>query len=198
MGHHLRAFARHGSNTAMAVGLVGMAAWLAGHASWATPAWILAGLLVLPVNEYVFHRFVLHTPPSRIRLVRRFQDVIHYEHHEDLANVARYFTPLWLGIPLVGAFAILYTLLGLPAVPLLVGNLAGYLYYEWVHYMAHAAYVPRTRLGKFQKKYHMWHHHRNEHYWFGVTSPLMDMLAGTYKRLDEVPKSATAHRLYGP
>jgi len=190
MGHHLRVFMGHGSNAIMAIALVVMATQLA------LSPWILVGLLMLPAYEYVFHRFVLHTRPSRIGWLRRLQDVIHYDHHADLQRVDRYFAPPWLLAPLAVTLYALYAALGLPALALLFGNLVGFMYYEWVHYVAHAPYVPRTRLGKFQKKYHMWHHHKNEAYWFGVTSPIVDVLAGTYKRVDQVPTSPTARSLY--
>jgi hypothetical protein len=192
MRHHLREYARHGSNAAMAATLAAMLA-----TQRLAPAWVLVGVLMLPFYEYLFHRFALHTPPSRLRWIRRLQDVLHYEHHRDLTRVDRYFAPVWVFVPLALGLYALYGALHWPAPALLFGNILGFMYYEWVHYVAHAPYVPRTRLGKFQKKYHMWHHHKNEAYWYGVTSPVVDMLAGTYKRVDQVPTSPTARRLHG-
>ena len=81
---------------------------------------------------------------------------------------------------------------------LMAGNLLGLFYYEWVHYVAHVPYAPRTRYGQAMKKYHLWHHHKNEHYWFGVTSPLVDLIARTHGKVEDVPQSPSARRLHGP
>lgn len=197
---HLVIFFRHGSNLAMAIALAVMAGVLthAPHPGALLP-WVGVGLAMFPLYEYIFHRFILHLPPVRPRLLRRLQDIIHYLHHEDTSDLAHFFTPLWLGFPLVCVQGLMYLALGaspLVAVALLFGNLAGFLNYEWVHYVAHAPYTPRTRWGRYIKKYHLWHHHKNEHYWFGVTTPAVDWVFGTYKQVAQVPTSPTARRLY--
>ena len=46
-------------------------------------------------------------------------------------------------------------------------------YYEWVHYVAHVPFRPLTPVGRYMKKYHLWHHFKNERRWFGVTNPAL-------------------------
>ncbi len=72
----------------------------------------------------------------------------------------------------------------------------GLLWYEWVHYVAHIAYVPRTPFGRWIKKYHLWHHFKNERLWFGVTNPSMDFFGRTYARVDEVDRSGQHARAF--
>jgi hypothetical protein len=40
----------------------------------------------------------------------------------------------------------------------LFGMILAILHYEWVHYVAHIPYQPRTRLGRWVKQYHLRHH----------------------------------------
>lgn len=201
LGPVVAEFFRHGSNLAMVLGLAGIAGYLATHASLlALVPWVLAGVAMFPFYEYVFHRFILHTRPGRHPLVSWFQGLIHYEHHENTQRIDRFFTPLWVGFPLVCVQLGLYLLVGLSlptALALLFGNLAGFLYYEWTHYVAHIPYTPKTAWGRYMKKYHLWHHHKNEKYFYGVTTPLIDRLMGTYKPIQAVPVSPTARRLHG-
>ena len=79
---------------------------------------------------------------------------------------------------------------------LVLGNLLGLLYYEWVHYVAHIPYRPRTPVGRWMKKYHLWHHFKNEHLWFGVTNPSMDFVWRTYVRVDEADRSGSTRILF--
>jgi 4-hydroxysphinganine ceramide fatty acyl 2-hydroxylase len=69
------------------------------------------------------------------------------------------------------------------------------LYYEWTHYVAHRPIQPRTPWGKWMKKIHIWHHYKNENYWYGVTNPALDMMFGTFKHEKDVPRSETAKQL---
>jgi 4-hydroxysphinganine ceramide fatty acyl 2-hydroxylase len=70
-------------------------------------------------------------------------------------------------------------------------------HYEWVHYVAHIPYQPRTALGRWIKQYHLRHHFISEKFWFGVSNPSMDLLGGTYKEAREVERSGTTRKLYG-
>lgn len=201
-GHWVGVFFRHGSNLALAASI---AALVGALASWGALVpmlgWMLAGLVMFPFYEYVFHRFVLHAPPSKVGWVYRIQRATHYDHHETTSRVDRLFTPLWAFFPLVALQAAIYLLLGASrpvAAALLAGNLIGYLYYEWAHFVAHVPITPRTRWGQAMKKYHLWHHHKNEHYWYGVTSPLVDVLTGKRPPVETVAQSPSARRLHGP
>jgi sterol desaturase/sphingolipid hydroxylase (fatty acid hydroxylase superfamily) len=65
-----------------------------------------------------------------------------------------------------------------------------------VHYVAHIPFVPRTRFGRYVKKYHLWHHYKNETLWFGVTNPSMDFVGRTYRAVAEVERSASTRVLF--
>ncbi|MCG1029913.1 sterol desaturase family protein [Virgibacillus halodenitrificans] len=163
-------------------------------------AWlaILIGMIVYTISEYFIHRFLFHirTPshPLFLKLIRR----LHYDHHVDPTNLKLLFLPLWFSIPnfllltfitysitkdkyITGAFA--------------TGLVGYFLYYEWKHYIAHKPIQPSTALGKKLKKVHLWHHYKNENYWFGVTHSSIDKTMGTYRNHKEVEKSATAKNL---
>ena len=100
------------------------------------------------------------------------------------------FLPLWFAIP-VAALDARDLLRGhararAPAPRCCSGSVLGLLWYEWVHYVAHIPFVPKTPFGRWIKKYHLWHHFKNERMWFGVTNPSMDFVGRTYARVDEV------------
>ena len=71
------------------------------------------------------------------------------------------------------------------------------LHYEWVHYVAHIPYQPRTPIGRWIKQYHLRHHFISEKFWFGVSNPAMDLLGGTYSEARDVARSATTRKLFG-
>jgi len=70
------------------------------------------------------------------------------------------------------------------------------LHYEWVHYVAHIPYQPRTRFGRWIKQYHLRHHFISEKHWFGVSNPTLDGVFGTFQGPDAAEKSATTRKLY--
>jgi hypothetical protein len=195
-------FFRHGSNGAIALVAAALLGALA-HAGRLVPqlGWVALGVAMFPFFEYVFHRYLLHAPPAPVGWMRWIQAQTHYDHHENTTRLDRLFMPIWAFVPLVVALFGLYWLSGMglaAASALMAGNLLGLFYYEWVHYVAHVPYAPRTRYGQAMKKYHLWHHHKNEHYWFGVTSPLVDMIMRTHGKVEDIPQSPSARRLHGP
>lgn len=191
-------FFRHGSNLAILATLLGVAGVLGPRLADLWPYAVL-GLLLFPLHEYALHRWVLHAPPVGSGWVYRLQRRTHYDHHLEPDRIELLFTPCFAFGPLVAVNALLYWVLS-RSVPvtlaLMAGSLTGYLYYEWVHYVAHLPGTPRTPWGRWMKKYHRWHHYKNERYWYGVTTPLVDMLLGTYRRVEAVPKSAHTRELY--
>lgn len=193
-------FFRHGSNMAMAIALTGTTLVLAvrydPQVVW---PFVLLGLFLFPLYEYAVHRWVLHARPMGSGWIYRLQRLIHYDHHQDPDRIDWLFTPVFLFLPLIALHALLYHLVSrsMPVtLALLTGSLLGYLHYEWVHYVAHLPGTPSTPWGRWLKKYHRWHHFKNERYWFGVTSPFIDMLMGTCRPVEAVEKSSTTRQLY--
>lgn len=72
------------------------------------------------------------------------------------------------------------------------GLIAGYFSYEWVHYQAHHG-RPRLRLLRYLKRYHLLHHHRTPGLRFGVTSPVIDYLFGTFQQMSKGASQVREH-----
>jgi 4-hydroxysphinganine ceramide fatty acyl 2-hydroxylase len=195
----VREFFRHGSN-AMLVG--GAAALLGAHVFGGPkqkPIPVAIGALLFFGSEYSTHRFLLHAEPSQNEFVHGLQRRLHYDHHVDPAKLELLFLPPWALIPSMAFYGALYGLLTRDAdtvASLTFGNLLGLIYYEWVHYVAHIPYKPKTPYGRYIKKYHLWHHFKNEKLWFGVTNPSMDHLSGTYMDVTEADRSASTRVLF--
>jgi 4-hydroxysphinganine ceramide fatty acyl 2-hydroxylase len=108
------------------------------------------------------------------------------------------FLPIWFLVPSLGLAVALFALVfGSWAAPsALLGMMLAILHYEWVHYVAHIPYAPRTKVGRFIKQYHLRHHFISEKHWFGVSNPTLDGVFGTYRGPDAAGKSATTRKLW--
>ena len=164
-------------------------------------ALIVAGLLLAqPLFEWCFHVYVLHYRPFTIlgrtvdfELARK-----HRDHHADPTDVDLVFVPfrsLLKVIPLGAGVA----LLALPTTAAALTTMAAaavlLLAYEWVHYLIHSRYRPKTRLFRALWRAHRLHHYKNEQYWFGVTNPAADYLLRTAPDAAAVATSPTARDL---
>src|SRR5205085_9101116 len=67
--------------------------------------------------------------------------------------------------------------------------------YEWVHFLVHTRYRPRTEYFRRLWRNHRLHHCKNEHYWFGVTMLGGDHLLRTSPDPSSVDLSPTCRRL---
>ncbi len=192
-------FLAHGSN-ALLIGLAGAIAAGAPLFGFALNApVILLGALLFWATEYGTHRFLFHARPVRRAWVRALQYRLHYDHHADPARLDLLFLPPWYVVPnLAVTTGLAWLVLGTPsrALSLDLGAILALLHYEWVHYIAHIPYLPRTAFGRWMKKYHLRHHFMNEAKWFGVSHPLGDMLAGTGGRPEATPRSSTTRILF--
>ena len=65
-----------------------------------------------------------------------------------------------------------------PAMATMSGLLVGYIIYDMVHYYTHHA-KPKSRIGKYLKRYHLAHHHKEPDLLFGVRNPLWDIVFRT-------------------
>ena len=164
-----------------------------------SPLWILAGVLVFHLSEYTFHRFLFHAPPSKHGWLLKLQRRLHYDHHLEPARLDLLFLPLWFAVPNLAITALIArALLGdWPlGISLVLGAILALLQYEWVHYVAHIPYRPYTGFGRWMKRYHLWHHFKNERLWFGVSNPVLDFAYRTYRQPDGVARSTTTRELY--
>ncbi len=194
------AFLRHGSNTLLIVGAVVLGGLATLRVPEAFPPWSIAlGALLFFLSEYNMHRFALHARPARSPFVLGLQRRLHYDHHVEPTRMDLLFLPPWFLIPAEALSAGIYWLIvrdGGTVLGLLLGNFLGLLYYEWVHYVAHTPFRPVTPFGRYIKKYHLWHHFKNEKMWFGVTNPSLDVVYRTYANVTDVDRTTTTRVLY--
>jgi hypothetical protein len=192
-------FWRHGSNAVLVCVFLLVLALNALRVWPAHPLLFLLGAALFFASEYGYHRYAFHARPSRLPFILKLQQRLHYDHHVEPTRLDLLFLPLWFIIPnyvITGALAWLIW----PSTPrvlaLLAGTSAAILYYEWVHYIAHIPYRPRTAWGRWIKKYHLWHHFKNEHLWFGVTNPSFDLALKTYADVNAAAASGTTRHLH--
>jgi len=151
------------------------------------PVWGIAlllgsGFFTWSVIEYGLHRFVFHYH-ARSAFGRKILYQAHLSHHEDPANSDRIFSSLLLSTPVAAAYWLLaWAATGSWAIAswLFIGMAAGYFCYEWLHFQCHHG---RSRFGpiRYLKKYHLLHHYKTPELRFGVTSPLLDVVFGTFR-----------------
>jgi len=191
-------FVRHGGVAMLLAGVLAeVLAWLFGVIAL-QPALIVAGALLFYLSEYGMHRFAFHAPPLSWPPARRLQHRLHYDHHVEPNRLDLLFLPAWFLVPNLAVAAGLFALVfgTQAAAPALLGMMLAILHYEWVHYVAHIPYQPRTRLGRWIKQYHLRHHFISEKHWFGVSNPTLDGVFGTLRGLVAAGKSATTRHLY--
>ncbi len=143
---------------------------------------IVAGLLSWTLIEYFLHRHIFHWTELR-EPWNSIATGLHMAHHTSAKTADLIIAPpvasLAVGMVVYGLFALLAQSFTAAAV-LEVGVFIGYLAYEWVHFMSHR-FQPKSKIGKSLRRYHLQHHFRDEDLQFGVTSPLWDLVFGTYK-----------------
>lgn len=139
------------------------------------------GLLIWSFVEYSMHRWVFHYEP-RSRWGKQFHFLLHGVHHDYPNDASRLVMPPVVSIPLALFFYLIF--LGIfrektPAV--FAGLITGYLFYDMLHYATH--HFPMKRgMWLWLKKYHMRHHYQDDHFGYGVSSPLWDYVFRTRGR----------------
>jgi hypothetical protein len=211
LGDVAREFVRHDSPKLIgaALSLAVATRVVAAHFSWRDIVIPLGLIAFEPLTEWVIHVYLLHAKP--IKIAGRSHDLLaareHRAHHAapgelDGVLVPTYavllFLPL-IAVVLFGLSVPLHVLVGGERLAWwLSGVIAGYgilLTYEWCHFLIHSPYRPRSRYYKSIWRNHRLHHYKNEHYWFGVTSNLGDVVLGTNPEQAAVRKSQTARAL---
>jgi hypothetical protein len=195
----IASFVRHGSNGILVLAAVAAIAAFVLEAVPFSLIGALIGAAVFFVSEYTTHRFMFHAKPSTIPFVLKLQHRLHYDHHIDPPKIELLFLPWWFVIPTVLVYyGIFLAIVRNPALAfsLAFGSLCALLYYEWVHYVAHIPFNPVTPFGRYVKKYHLWHHFKNEHFWYGVTNPSMDFAGATYRDVESVERSTSVREIW--
>ncbi len=187
-------FARHRTpQVLVATMLVLLAARLqwqrVGTADVVVPA-VLLGLQ--PFTEWLIHVFVLHCPASGSRR-DRLAGWSHRKHHEDPRDLRFQFIHPAVVYGELVIFAVIVLAFRTPSA--LTGILAATvltLTYEWIHFLIHTDYSPKTALYRRLHRAHRLHHFRNERYWLGVTARTGDRVLRTNPRKEDVEISPTA------
>jgi 4-hydroxysphinganine ceramide fatty acyl 2-hydroxylase len=161
----------------------GLALW-AWHAAALSEAAKLAlmalGMLEWTLIEYLLHRFLLHSRPQAPALLTVVEK-LHLGHHRDPRDEAKITVPVVGSLPIAGGLLGLFRLMAGSwpvAALLMVGTIAGYLYYETVHFRIHCG-IGRGRWLRQQRTAHFFHHFKDQNRCFGVTTRLWDLVLGT-------------------
>jgi len=170
------------------LGLVSVAA-RAGLFSWRTIPSLAFGLFSWGLFEYVMHRFIFHYD-ARSRLGRKFLYHAHVSHHENPVAKSKISASLTIGLP-IGAmyWPLAWAVTGswVTASWLFIGLAAGFFSYKWVHFQCHHR-RSRLRLLRYLRHYHLLHHYKTPGLRFGVTSPLFDLVFGTFGAPSKRPR----------
>lgn len=157
-------------------------------------------LILLPFYEWFAHKYFLHLKISeKFPFLYKYMKRSHYAHHEKPNDPILVFAQPSLSIFLFVKFYVIFFLIFGYKVALVPMNSVFfiYLFYEWTHLGHHMeGYQHFTPLGKLMKKSHLWHHYKNENYWWGITSPIADLLLGTFPKPEDVEKSGSVKKIY--
>ena len=138
----------------------------------------LAGALTWSFLEYVIHRWLGHDRRFR----KSFFAMEHIRHH----SVGDYFAPAWKKLV---AAVVVGTALGVPSalvagsvgVAFTLGLLVFYGCYETLHGLMHVT-GGIGPYGRWARRHHFTHHFEDPKANHGVTSPLWDVVFGTYRK----------------
>ena len=161
---------------------LGLVAGFAGLFSWSTVPLLTVGLLSWSLFEYVMHCFIFHYD-ARSRLGRKFLYHAHISHHENPVAKSQISASLILGLPIGAVYwPLAWAVTGswVAASWLFIGLAAGFFSYKWVHFQCHHR-RSRLRLLRYLRHYHLLHHYKTTELRFGVTSPLFDLVFGTFR-----------------
>ncbi|MGB8649173.1 MAG: sterol desaturase family protein [Mycobacteriales bacterium] len=172
-----------------------------GDWRWQQLLIVAAVFAVQPFVEWTTHVWILHAKPRRFlgREIDLYVAKKHRRHHADPRNLEILAMP----IPGLITFSLVVT-----GVAMLMGNLADRLSlavtaavfmlgYEWIHFLIHTDYKPKSAAYRKLYQGHRLHHFRNENYWYGVSRRFGDQVLGTNPSKEQVPLSPTVKALLG-
>jgi sterol desaturase/sphingolipid hydroxylase (fatty acid hydroxylase superfamily) len=152
-----------------------------------TPIYVLAGAMLVTLafamwslSEYLLHRFVMHELKGKGMASRE-----HLRHHAQADSVLESWYYAWAGVLVVGTGlgALASAVLGPIGICLGAGWVAAYGTYDWVHWRAHRRPVANG-YEAWLRRHHFHHHFGHPMMNHGVTSPVWDMVFGTYEKVE--------------
>lgn len=144
----------------------------------ATVISFLIGVALWPMLEYLLHNVLGHKARGKNLFSRE-----HLKHHAEKDLFAPAYKKAIAAIPvLLATWLVSYTFFGLSiALGTTIGFALMYLTYEVVHRRAHT-HAPTGPYSRWVRRNHFYHHFMSPRSNHGVTSPVFDMLCGTYKK----------------
>lgn len=141
--------------------------------------WMLTGLFLWTITEYVLHRWVFHFYPKS-EFGQRIHFIFHGVHHDYPNDAKRLVLPPSASIPMALGlyFLFLYLLPAGTIYAFFTGFLIGYLIYDMTHYALHHANF-KSSFWKKLKQHHMLHHYADSTKGYGVSSALWDKILGS-------------------
>ncbi|TWU56057.1 sterol desaturase family protein [Rubripirellula reticaptiva] len=175
-----------------------------GDFAWSDLIVTVGVIVSWPIQEWLIHAWLEHRPPIRVggREVELLITKTHRAHHRNPWDPRFGLTTTYFVIAFVGGvpmmWAVPYLLGWLPIGAAMTGNLITFaliLNYEWIHYLIHTSYVPKTRLYRRLWRNHRLHHFQNENYWYGLTMLAGDQVLGTQPKKSLAGHSDTVMNL---
>lgn len=131
------------------------------------------GAALWTLTEYVLHRFLGHVKTKHLVRTRFHKE--HSKHHFK----RNYFAGAWdKGLTLAATVPLILLLSGNVAFTL--GFALMYLSYEVIHKRMHVKAPPHA-YASFMRAHHFYHHFSDESMNHGVTTPIWDLVFGTYR-----------------
>lgn len=142
------------------------------------PLAFLAGAGLWSFAEYCLHCGLGHVAKKNAGFKRE-----HMMHHADTTYFTATLKKVLVATPvLLAMFALTAWGAGLAlAGAFTLGFALGYVAYEVVHRRTHT-HAPWEAYGRWARKHHLHHHFANPNMNHGVTSPIWDVVFGTYER----------------
>ncbi|MCB1155155.1 sterol desaturase family protein, partial [bacterium] len=169
--------------------------------NWMWKDLLIAGIILAawPVQEWLIHVFILHLKPLKL-FGKRYDSVFgskHRQHHREpwkpelifIPSPGRYGATVILPIAWLTFLPFEQGLTGLAVYLVLTLN------YEWMHFLCHTSYKPRTWYYRRIWQNHRLHHFRNEKYWYGVSMLSGDYILRTHPDAKSTPLSDTVMTL---
>jgi len=139
----------------------------------------ILGLVLWTLFEYVLHRYIFHYKP-KTEWGKKLHFMSHGIHHDYPRDSTRLVMPLLLSLPLATILFIpTFLFLGFIGNSLFAGFLLGYMCYDGIHYAAHHMHL-KSKIGRFIQQYHLKHHFLDDDNYYGVSSPIWDIVFSTY------------------
>lgn len=146
----------------------------------------ILGILLWTFTEYVLHRFLGHVKTKFLVRTRFHKE--HSKHHlkrHYFAGVLDKSLTLMATTPII--FGLCYLFFGpILAASFTVGFTLMYLSYELIHLRMHVN-APPHYYASYMRAHHFYHHFVDESMNHGVTTPLWDLVFGTYRKPSTIP-----------